>query len=147
VEIKIVVDTNIIFSALLSSSSNIRQIITSQTFDLFSCNSAITELLSLKSKILKYTKFETEKLEYLMHQIIKEIEFINERYISKEAYQKAWQLCKEIDESDTPFVALAIELKALLWTGDKKLFKGLKEKGFEDVISTQELMIKVGYEI
>jgi len=39
-------------------------------------------------------------------------------------------LCKDIDESDTPFVALTIELKALLWTGDKKLKEGLKKKGF-----------------
>ena len=61
---------------------------------------------------------------------MQKIEFVNERYISKEAFYKAWQLCKDIDESDTPFVALTIELNALLWTGDKKLKEGLKKKGF-----------------
>jgi predicted nucleic acid-binding protein len=37
-----------------------------------------------------------------------------------------------IDVKDTPFVALAIELKLPIWTGDKKLKEGLKELGFKD---------------
>jgi len=136
---KIVVDTNIIFSALLSEMNSIRQIILSQNFAFFSCNSAIVELLILQEKLLKITKIKPEILKYFIYQIVKEIEFVNEKYISKEAYYKAWQLCKDIDESDTPFVALAIDLDAFLWTGDKKLLNGLKKKGFECGLSTQDL--------
>jgi len=36
-------------------------------------------------------------------------------------------------------VALTIELKAILWTGDKKLINGLVAKGFKSILSTQEL--------
>jgi predicted nucleic acid-binding protein len=37
---------------------------------------------------------------------------------------------KVVDIKDFPFVALTIELDALLWTGDNKLKNGLKAKGF-----------------
>jgi hypothetical protein len=32
-------------------------------------------------------------------------------------------------------------LKGILWTGDKGLYTGLRNKGFEKIISTQELLI------
>jgi predicted nucleic acid-binding protein len=44
---------------------------------------------------------------------------------------KAWELCKDVDEKDMMFVALALELDALLWTTDKKLATGLLAKGFD----------------
>lgn len=37
-----------------------------------------------------------------------------------------------VDTKDTPFVALTIDLKIPLWTGDKKLKDSLKSKGFND---------------
>jgi len=45
-------------------------------------------------------------------------------------------LTKDVAEFDTPFVAFALELDAPLWTGDKKLKKGLSEKGIDWVLST-----------
>ena len=44
-----------------------------------------------------------------------------------------------MDEDDTPFVALSIELNSKLWTGDKKLAIGLQNKGSEIIIVTTEL--------
>jgi len=46
---------------------------------------------------------------------------------------------KGIDEDDTPFIALGIELNAKLWTGDKILSKGLAKKGVDLSITTEEL--------
>ena len=43
---------------------------------------------------------------------------------------KAFDLCKDIDEKDIPFVAVTIELDGLFWTGDKELRNGLESKGF-----------------
>jgi predicted nucleic acid-binding protein len=36
-------------------------------------------------------------------------------------------------------VALTLFLEGKLWTGDKKLINGLKEKGFKQFIKTSEL--------
>jgi predicted nucleic acid-binding protein len=52
--------------------------------------------------------------------------------------QEGFILCKEIDEKDVLFVSLAIEINALLWTGDKKLKEGLKSKGFNNFLVIEE---------
>ncbi len=39
-------------------------------------------------------------------------------------------LCADIDEKDTLFVALTLELNGKLWTHDEILKTGLKRKGF-----------------
>jgi len=46
----------------------------------------------------------------------------------------------DIDINDTIFVALAKNLKAKIWTGDKALIAGLKNKRFKDVITTREML-------
>jgi predicted nucleic acid-binding protein len=43
---------------------------------------------------------------------------------------QAYRLCKHIDEDDTPFIALTLELNGVFWTGDKHLKEYLKEHGF-----------------
>jgi predicted nucleic acid-binding protein len=43
---------------------------------------------------------------------------------------EAYRLCKDIDEKDVPFIALAIQLGCELWTYDEPIREGLKQKGF-----------------
>ena len=52
-------------------------------------------------------------------------------------------MCKDIDEKDTPFLALSLELKLPLITRDKKLYNGLLEKGIKDVILFEEIFEKL----
>tara|TARA_R110002096_G_C14392562_1_gene706660 strand:+ start:252 stop:440 length:189 start_codon:yes stop_codon:yes gene_type:complete len=59
--------------------------------------------------------------------------------IKEEVWLQAAELTKGVDESDTPFVALAMELNVPLWTGDKKLINGLREKDFNMLITTEQL--------
>lgn len=64
--------------------------------------------------------------------IIEKIKFIPTEYIGVESRQRAYDLCKDIDVKDIPFLALAIDLNVPLWTGDRKLKDGLKSKGFNN---------------
>ena len=41
---------------------------------------------------------------------------------------------------DSPFLALTLHLKGLLWTGDIRLVKGLRKKGVESAVTTKELL-------
>ena len=42
---------------------------------------------------------------------------------------------------DLPFVALTSYLEGMLWTGDVKLLNGLRAKGYQKCISTEELLL------
>lgn len=44
-----------------------------------------------------------------------------------------------VDIDDSEFVALTEHIKGKLWSGDKQLIEGLREKGWNKVISTEEL--------
>jgi predicted nucleic acid-binding protein len=130
--VRVVVDTGIIFSSLLSHSAEQRKILFNREYKFYSPNFVFLEIFKHKEKILKHTKTsEAEVFEYLIS-ILRKIHFMNEEIISIDNRMIAYELCKDVDRNDTPFVALALELDAYLWSSDKKLIKGLKKKGTTD---------------
>ena len=139
---KIVVDTNIVFSAILNSTGRIGQIlITSKSnFQFYSCVFLKTELNRHQDKLLKLTKPSIEELEELQDLITKNITFIHESLLPEKTIIAAEKLLIDVDLNDSVFVALTKNLKAKLWTGDKELIKGLKSKKFKDVFTTGEIL-------
>jgi len=135
----IIVDTNILFSAMLARESRLRKILLAQNHHFYAPNFTFLELFKHKEKLLRHTKAnETEVYEFL-GQLLSNINFVAETLISSECFKKAYALCSTIDPADTPFVALAIQMEAKLWSGDLKLLKALHQQGFEQTISTREL--------
>jgi putative PIN family toxin of toxin-antitoxin system len=128
----VVVDTNLIIAALIPKASKIREILFDAKFTFYSPNFVITEIYIHKDKLIRYSKLNEQELYLYLNEIVERITFVPVGYISKESRQKAYDLCKEVDLKDIPFVALAIELKIPLWTGDKKLKVGLRLKGFNN---------------
>lgn len=125
-----VVDTNIIFSALISKSSGIREKLFDESMIFFAPNFIIIELYKHKEKLLKYSKLDENEFYDYLSTIVNRINFVSVSTIKGKSKEKAYHLCKEIDIKDTPFVALSIQLKIPLWTGDKKLKEGLTQLGF-----------------
>lgn len=80
---------------------------------------------------------------WLSEVVLKNIQFINENQISETSWKRARDLTEDIDIKDVSFVALTIELGAVLFTGDKKLYKGLKKKGFMDVMNLEDLKLRI----
>lgn len=138
---KIVIDTNIVISSLIKSDGAIGQLLLRELndFDKIACHYLYVELFDKKEKILKLSKLTDEEFLDLLYLLIKKIDFINEEQITQENWEKAYELTKGIDVKDISHVALTIHTKAKLWTGDKKLYNGLKINGFEDVINTTEI--------
>ena len=128
----VVVDTNLIFSALIPGASKIRDILFESDITFYSPNFLITEIYTHKDKLLKNSKLTESDFYLYFSGIIERIKFIPIDYIGQESRQKAYDLCKDIDIKDTPFVALAIDLGIPFWTGDKKLKTKLKLKGYKD---------------
>jgi predicted nucleic acid-binding protein len=134
---KIVVDTNIIFSALLSKETPLRKVFFSKDYNFYSPNFVIVEIFRHKERIFKYAKSDESDVYEYLNRILKKINFVNEEIISIENRQEALRLCSDIDQNDIPFIALSLELKALLWTGDNKFKKGLIGKGFNNLFSPE----------
>jgi hypothetical protein len=49
------------------------------------------------------------------------------------------------DETNHGHIALALQQEALLWTGDMQLYHGLTQKGFLQIVSTQDLATRIMY--
>jgi predicted nucleic acid-binding protein len=59
--------------------------------------------------------------------------------IEKDNWLEADRLTAGVDANDISFVALTLQKKAWLWTGDKKLIKHLRGLGFDNILTTAEL--------
>ncbi len=127
----ITVDTNIIFSALLKNHSNYYDVLTNNSIHFLIPKFAFIELFKHKEKIVRYSEHADDEVLEILYGIMKNIQIYDENLISLNSREKAWNLVKEIDEKDTVFVALCLETNSRLWTGDKKLINGLRNKGFD----------------
>ena len=130
---RIVLDTNLLFSALRSRNTAFREKLFSDEYTFYSSKYIIVEIFKHKERIFKNAKIgnEDEVYEYL-NEVLQRIHFVNEDFVSLTNYSNAYKLCKDVDEFDTPFVALSLQLNAPLWTKDEKLKTGLRSKGFNN---------------
>jgi len=128
----VVVDTNLIFSALIPKASKIREVLFESNLKFYSPNFLIAEIYKHRSKLVKCSKLSESEFYLYFSEIIERIKFIPTEYIGIESRQKAYDLCKDIDIKDLPFLALSIDLNVPLWTGDSKLKNGLIAKGYNN---------------
>jgi predicted nucleic acid-binding protein len=132
---RVVDDTNILFSALLRKPSRFSEILLQSEHEFYICESVLIELFRHKERILGLSQLEEDDLVQFYHILLRRLHVHKEDLISPEHWRRAHALCRSIDETDTPHVALALELDALLWTGDKALRDGLPEQGFSRFFS------------
>ncbi len=139
--IKIIVDTNIVFSALLNTNSRIGQILINgkNQFDFYSPAYVRFEIFKYKEKIKSIGKLTDNEFLETYDLLLKNITIINHSIIPTEVYKNAEIVCKNIDIDDTIFVAVSDFTKGFLWTGDLKLLNGLIKKGYKNLMKTDDL--------
>lgn len=139
---RIVIDTNIVFSSILNSNSKISKVLLHPRSKLhfYSTDQLLKEIEEHKSKLKTLSHYSDIDLERIITLITNKIRFINVKLISREAFIFAESLTKDVDIDDTEFVALTEHLRGKLWSGDLSLQRGLKNKGWKRFISTSELL-------
>jgi len=142
--VRIVVDTNIIFSALMAPNGTISDLLlnSSDIFEFYSPTFLLEELENHRAKLLKLTGYSAKELDFLRLTIFKKIDLIDMESLRRSTIERSIELTKNVDEFDAPFIALALELDSPLWTGDKKLIKGLVKKEIDWVLTT-DIIIKI----
>ena len=140
---KVVLDTNIIFSSLINSNGTIGAILfnSNDIFEFYSCSYMRYEIDKQWEKLKKISKLSEQELLISKQLLFSKIKFINESLIPEKIWLQAEKLTKDIDEDDIDFIALSLFLKAKLWTGDKVLQKGLNLLGYKQLLNTEEINI------
>ncbi len=139
---KVVVDTNIIFSGILNPKSPIAQVLTeySLSVEFYSCTFLLEEIEKHFSRLSKFSGLTEIEIKEVLGILSRQIHFIDDNLIRPDDRQKAILTLKDGDQNDTPFVALAFMLNSKLWTGDKKLINCLRKKRKDITISTPEIV-------
>jgi predicted nucleic acid-binding protein len=128
----VIVDTNILFSALIGRHSRLREMLLMESSVSFCCPRFVfSELFKHKERILAATDLAEDELLDALNSLFAHIQFVDESAIRLGDWLEARRLCSGIDEKDTPFIALTIHLNARLWTEDSELKTGLRTKGFD----------------
>lgn len=133
----IVVDSNIIFSALIFKDSTNRKILQKPLL-FVTPEYALKEIevhLPLIIKKCASRKVSEKEVRFAVDTILSNIIFIpDESY--KPFIKEAVKLMKNIDEKDSPFIAVAMALNLPLWSNDK----ALKKQKRVPIYSTEEIL-------
>jgi predicted nucleic acid-binding protein len=140
--VRIVLDTNVVFSALLNPDGKISDFFLNPSLDFsfYAASFILEELQRHHSKLISISTLAEADIQFLKRVIFSKVTLIDLEVIRKDSWEKALTLVKGIDEFDAPFVALSIEKESFLWTGDKKLKKGLESLGVTWVVDTNQLL-------
>lgn len=94
------------------------------------------ELAKHRSRIAKAMGLSAAQVAALEALLLERVEFCSVARIPDKYLDRAVELTKDIDPKDSPYVALALFFDCQIWTGDRKLAKGLAKKEVNMVLDT-----------
>ena len=97
---KIIVDTNLVFSAVLNPNGTIGSILTAHrpVFQFFSCESLLAELKKHRQKMLDLAGLQPSVFEKIQEAILENIEIIEEQKIPFSVWQQSIPFVREVDK-------------------------------------------------
>ncbi|MES1222465.1 MAG: PIN domain-containing protein [Bacteroidota bacterium] len=138
----VIVDANILISAILNPKGKISEILRYQSNKIdFAAPLFIKDEVNSHQKRLSIesgmsTAYFSDATRIYYNNIL----FFSVESIDVSDIEAAMVLTKKIDEKDTLYVALTIALDGVLWTGDMKLYRYLRRNNFMSIVNTKELL-------
>jgi len=135
---KLVLDSNIIFFALISGNEKYLDIV--RMNDVYMPDIVLHELNKYEARIIERAKIKHSDFRLFVRLLFEKVSVIPKFAISPENWHKAYELCRDVDEKDVPFVALSLEFEIPLCTNDKVLYEGLNKKGFNNFVTLETVL-------
>lgn len=134
----IIIDASIIISALIKPAGKEAAIIFdyAHKVDFVALYLMYDEVLLKKNKIIANSHLNEASFEQSLLLITDTISVFSVEKYSPDILRVASDLTYSVHKKDTQYIALTILLESLFWTGDLKLLRGLKRKGFLHIITT-----------
>jgi len=130
---ELIIDANILMSALISTEGKTYDLIFNDRIQLFSVDKLFNELEKHKTEILAKSKLSKYDFDLFLSLISSRIEFIPYSELEK-FIPEAEKISPDLN--DTEYFALALKLNCAIWTNDKKLKTQNKIK----IYSTEDLL-------
>jgi len=136
-KIRVVVDTNVLISALLKNNSFTAKLSRSEFFEIYFPEDGLREIEYYKKYIISKREkaLQKQSFEYVLKFILEPIHIIPSELYSQKI-KDAYEEMRGIDEKDTPFLALALQLNCPIWSDDKHF----KQQSIAKVYTTKEIL-------
>jgi len=130
---ELVIDANILMSALIASNGVTFDLIFDEKLRLFSPEFLFKEIEKHKDEIMFKSGLLESEFDFLFSILYSKIDVIQ-----KKEFESFIDKTKEItpDENDTEYLALAFKMNCSLWSNDKIL----KEQKYIHIVNTSELI-------
>lgn len=138
---RLIVDANIVFSGILNSKGKIGDLLINggKAFHFIAPDFLRIEIHEKYPRLMSISGMSEAEVREAEFRICREITFVSEEQIRQASWKSAKDLVMDIDPGDIQYVAFAKHFRCKLWSGDKQLMQGLRKKGFQNVITTEEL--------
>jgi predicted nucleic acid-binding protein len=133
-----VIDANVLFSAFISGKDLYHLLFSEHT--IYLPDFAFLEMEQYKARILQKTQLKEREFQEFVLTLFRNVTVIPNFLLSQASLKRAYQLCRDIDEKDTLYVAVALEFHVTLITNDKTLYRGLKKQHFRHVTLLGDVM-------
>ena len=132
---KIVLDSNVLFSALIKDSTTRRLILDYDDFFLFP-SYIFEEMEEHKEELMQKSKMSKEDFDKLLELLLKKVLIVPEEVL-KTYKDESIEIVKDIDLDDAVFIACALaNPESVIWSDDKKLKRQNKVK----ILNSTEMM-------
>ena len=123
---KLIVDTNILISALIRDSVT-RKIIIYSGIDLYYPEISLHELRKHEKNIIRKSGSNKDSYRKILNKLLEYIELLPEEIVLKNLNESK-KIMQNIDPDDVVFISAALGINADIWTNDKDFRKQRKIK-------------------
>ncbi len=134
---ELIIDANIVISALISMNGKTRDLIFLNNFSLFAPEYLLEEIEKYKKLIIKKSNLDEESLKLATSLIFSRIKLVSFSEFEQLLF-KAKDICP--DPNDIEYFVLALSKKIPIWSDDK----ALKSQSVVKIFSTTELIKELG---